>query len=676
MKVINTTIHKYLNEEGVFNIPVYQRNYEWKKIQCEKLFYDIENILNNDGEINHFLGTIVSVEQTNNRKIDEKIIIDGQQRIISLMLLIKAIHDILDDKNTKKILMEDYLINRNYSKETGYYYKLKPIENDRKSYNNLLENEGYFDNSNIFENYKKFYDLVKTSNYNPEKILQTLRYIDIVVISLDSEKKSENPQLIFESLNSTGLSLTASDLVRNYLLMSQSYKKQVEFHQKYWLTIEKNLNNSEITKFIRDFLTMKTGNITKEKDVYEYFKRYMNNEQEITEEMILKELSDYAKFYNWIINANSENESLNSKLYELHIFENTTAYPFLLKLFAFFKIEKKIGIDEFIRVLDFILSYIFRRIICKIPSNALNILFSSIVINIEKYEGKNIYEQIVNFIMSKTGSAKFPKNDEFKMQFLKYEIYKKKKICKYILGLLEKQGQKEIVIIDDMSLEHIMPKTLSNEWKLDLGSKYNQIHSQYVNTIGNITITGYNSEMSNKEFDIKKDSYKNSNIKINRDLSKYVKWGETEILDRANNIFEKIKKRYYQPDYKESQTNKLEISKKYLLSDLINVKGSKPSKLVVYNKKFSVSSWRELYKILCGEFYKIDEKIFENLLFHKRLKVWMSRDKNKLRDGFEILDSGIYVELQANANTILSLSATLIEEFEMEEDIWIVLSKV
>ena len=161
MKVINTTIHKYLNEEGVFNIPVYQRNYEWKKIQCEKLFYDIENILNNDGEINHFLGTIVSVEQTNNRKIDEKIIIDGQQRIISLMLLIKAIHDILDDKNTKKILMEDYLINRNYSKETGYYYKLKPIENDRKSYNNLLENEGYFDNSNIFENYKKFYDLVK-----------------------------------------------------------------------------------------------------------------------------------------------------------------------------------------------------------------------------------------------------------------------------------------------------------------------------------------------------------------------------------------------------------------------------------------------------------------------------------------------------------------------------------
>ena len=209
-----------------------------------------------------------------------------------------------------------------------------------------------------------------------------------------------------------------------------------------------------------------------------------------------------------------------------------------------------------------------------------------------------------------------------------------------------------------------------------MGSKYNQIHSQYVNTIGNITITGYNSEMSNKEFDIKKDSYKNSNIKINRDLSKYVKWGETEILDRANNIFEKIKKRYYQPDYKESQTNKLEISKKYLLSDLINVKGSKPSKLVVYNKKFSVSSWRELYKILCGEFYKIDEKIFENLLFHKRLKVWMSRDKNKLRDGFEILDSGIYVELQANANTILSLSATLIEEFEMEEDIWIVLSKV
>jgi len=200
MKVINTTIHKYLNEEGVFNIPVYQRNYEWKKIQCEKLFYDIENILNNDGEINHFLGTIVSVEQTNNRKIDEKIIIDGQQRIISLMLLIKAIHDILDDKNTKKILMEDYLTNRNYSKETGYYYKLKPIENDRKSYNNLLENEGYFDNSNIFENYKKFYDLVKTSNYNPEKILQTLRYIDIVVISLDSEKKSENPQLIFESL--------------------------------------------------------------------------------------------------------------------------------------------------------------------------------------------------------------------------------------------------------------------------------------------------------------------------------------------------------------------------------------------------------------------------------------------------------------------------------------------
>ena len=661
------------NGKKTFNIPVYQRNYDWKEEQCRKLFEDIQNIVKSDYEIEHFLGTVVFVSSKSEMNFNEYVLIDGQQRITSIMLLLKVLHEKVTDENDKEEIWEEYLINKR-APEENLRIRLKPVESDGMPYKKLIEENDISLTSNVCKNYRLFEKLIQESNYSAEEIYKALGKIELVYIQLEKGKKSENPQMIFESLNSTGLSLTQGDLIRNYLLMNHEYEKQKMLYKNFWLEIEKRITNEKISDFVRDYLTMKNGSISNKDKVYDDFKKYIKqNNENMDEEGILEELKTYSEYYSWFLNGNSPNNKINEKLSEFRYLRNTTVYPLILSVFEDTYSYKNINENELFDILNLLISYIFRRSVCGYTTNSLNKVFASIVVLLKS---KDIYKQIEKGLMSKS----FPGDEEFRAEFIKCNFYKKgTEFCKYTLKLLETFENKEQTDMENITIEHIMPQTLNSEWRIELGSKFEQIHSEYINTIGNLTLTGYNPELSNKNFELKKRYYEESNIKMSREIANYDKWKDTEIKDRAEQLFEKAKRIWKLPQgYDNKNIDNLEYGKNYLLGSNINITGKKPSKLIISGKEYSIKSWKELIEKLCLELYELEPRILRELIYNPSFKGKekdiVTQNKEKLRVPVKI-DEDLYIESNLNSNAILNYANMIATEYELEEEIFFVLKK-
>nr|WP_315048221.1 DUF262 domain-containing HNH endonuclease family protein [uncultured Leptotrichia sp.] len=661
------------NGKKTFNIPVYQRNYDWKEEQCRKLFEDIQNIVKSDYEIEHFLGTVVFVSSKSEMNFNEYVLIDGQQRITSIMLLLKVLHEKVTDENDKEEIWEEYLINKR-APEENLRIRLKPVESDGMPYKKLIEENDISLTSNVCKNYRLFEKLIQESNYSAEEIYKALGKIELVYIQLEKGKKSENPQMIFESLNSTGLSLTQGDLIRNYLLMNHEYEKQKMLYKNFWLEIEKRITNEKISDFVRDYLTMKNGSISNKDKVYDDFKKYIKqNNENMDEEGILEELKTYSEYYSWFLNGNSPNNKINEKLSEFRYLRNTTVYPLILSVFEDTYSYKNINENELFDILNLLISYIFRRSVCGYTTNSLNKVFASIVVLLKS---KDIYKQIEKGLMSKS----FPGDEEFRAEFIKCNFYKKgTEFCKYTLKLLETFENKEQTDMENITIEHIMPQTLNSEWRIELGSKFEQIHSEYINTIGNLTLTGYNPELSNKNFELKKRYYEESNIKMSREITNYDKWKDTEIKDRAEQLFEKAKRIWKLPQgYDNKNIDNLEYGKNYLLGSNINITGKKPSKLIISGKEYSIKSWKELIEKLCLELYELEPRILRELIYNPSFKGKekdiVTQNKEKLRAPVKI-DEDLYIESNLNSNAILNYANMIATEYELEEEIFFVLRK-
>ena len=661
------------NGKKTFNIPVYQRNYDWKEEQCRKLFEDIQNIVKSDYEIEHFLGTVVFVSSKSEMNFNEYVLIDGQQRITSIMLLLKVLQEKVTDENDKEEIWEEYLINKRVPEE-NLRIRLKPVESDGMPYKKLIEENDISLTSNVCKNYRLFEKLIQESNYSAEEIYKALGKIELVYIQLEKGKKSENPQMIFESLNSTGLSLTQGDLIRNYLLMDHEYEKQKMLYKNFWLEIEKRITNEKISDFVRDYLTMKNGSISNKDKVYDDFKKYIKqNNENMDEEGILEELKTYSEYYSWFLNGNSPNNKINEKLSEFRYLRNTTVYPLILSVFEDTYSYKNINENELFDILNLLISYIFRRSVCGYTTNSLNKVFASIVVLLKS---KDIYKQIEKGLMNKS----FPGDEEFRAEFIKCNFYKKgTEFCKYTLKLLETFENKEQTDMENITIEHIMPQTLNSEWRIELGSKFEQIHSEYINTIGNLTLTGYNPELSNKNFELKKRYYEESNIKMSREIANYDKWKDTEIKDRAEQLFEKAKRIWKLPQgYDNKNIDNLEYGKNYLLGSNINITGKKPSKLIISSKEYSIKSWKELIEKLCLELYELEPRILRELIYNPSFKGKekdiVTQNKEKLRAPVKI-DEDLYIESNLNSNAILNYANMIATEYELEEEIFFVLRK-
>ncbi|GAA7795252.1 DUF262 and DUF1524 domain-containing protein [Helicobacter pylori] len=528
------------NQKNQLVIPIYQRVYSWEKEQCKELWDDIIKIGGDDKMDGHFIGSILYVLYGIMHSGNTLLIIDGQQRLTTITLLLTALRnrlseevEILEKFSRKKV--ESYLINSD--KDGDKKFRLILSESDKDTLLSLIDEnkrKPSEPSSKIMENFKLFEKWINENTDKLETIFKGLEKLMIVWIAL--EKGKDDPQLIFESMNSKGIELTQTDLIRNYIVMETEVEKQEDFYNQYWRAMEENFKQNEklFNRFVWHYLTIKIGKILNEKRVYEAFKDYQQKEG-IEIEDLLKDLQKYCGYFCQIAFKKEADKDLNKALGFLVDLEMDVVYPLLLELYSDYK-DGVLSKQDFIPIIYLTESYLCRRSVCGFGSNSLNKVFPSFTKKINKDQYLESIE--VHFLSLEKTTGKFPKDSEFRDSFITIDFYKLKKI-KYFLERLENFDTKEPVNTQECTIEHIMPQTLNLEWERDLGENFQAIHDKYLHTIGNLTLTGYNQEYSNKSFQEKRDmekGFKQSPLKLNQGLRDLESFGEKEIEKRANDL--------------------------------------------------------------------------------------------------------------------------------------------
>ncbi|WP_367693783.1 GmrSD restriction endonuclease domain-containing protein [Helicobacter pylori] len=590
------------SREKQFVIPIYQRVYSWGKEHCEQLWDDIIKTGGNDQIEGHFIGSIVFVHDgiyTTN--YNELLIIDGQQRLTTITLLLIALRDHLNDEDeflekfSRQKIQNRYLIN---SDEKGdKKFRLILSESDRDTLLSLIDKDRRKPSEpslKIMENFKLFEEWIGENTDKLETIFKGLEKLMVVEISL--ERGKDNPQLIFESMNSTGKDLTQTDLIRNYILMGLEPEKQKIFYKKYWRAMEEDFKQNEIlfNQFVRHYLTIKTREIPNINKVYEAFKRYQQ-ERGIETEVLLQDLQKYCGFFCQIVFKKEADKKLNEALGFLVDLEMDVIYPLLLELYSDY-IDGVLSKQDFIPIIYLTESYICRRAVCGLGTNSLNKVFPSFTKHIQKDE---YFKSLKAHFVYLTEKQRFPNNDEFKKLFITIDFYNFQK-KKYFFERLENFERKERVYTHEYTTEHIIPQTLEEEWKRDLGENFQAIHDKYLHTIGNLTLTGYNKEYSNKSFQEKRDmekGFKQSPLRLNQSLKDLESFGEKEIEKRANDLADWALKIWTYPKLDAETLEKYKPKKGKKVYDLSSYKFGSHS--------------RELFDILSKEIKALDERISE-----------------------------------------------------------------
>jgi len=658
-----------------FIIPVYQRNYDWKQDNCKQLYNDLIKVVKDNRE-SHFFGSIVS-SLYDGHGSSEYLIIDGQQRIttISLLLLVvvnlakESIEELESPKLLEKI-WKTYLIDE-YVEENKI--RLKHIKHDSEAFGKLLfsTKEEYDNSSNVTQNYLYFYNRIKEQReLTLDEIYQSITKLVIIDIFLHKE---DNAQLIFESLNSTGLELEEGDKIRNFVLMSLEPKIQEDFYKKYWHRIEQN-TDYEVSIFIRDYLTIKQNRISSFKQIYVDFKEYIEtNKLEI--ENTLQDLLNYSIIYKNIIHNTIGNSAVNTVLARINQLEMSVTYPFLLSLFQYSG-TNTLDNKELTNILEVIEIYLFRRFISGIPTNALNKIFMTLHKDTLKIKKEtDAYNEVLKYILlSKTGSGQFPDDDEFIRSFSTKNLYHiVPKNREYLFERLETGNNIENSnVISKMregiySVEHIMPQALTLQWKKELGENAEEIQQKWLHRIANLTLTAYNSKYSNRSFEDKRDlpeeGFNESGIKLNQYISTFTDWTEAELKERQTHLNEKalklwtLSKTNFQPEEKPVDIHSLDedfdFTGYYIKTYAFNAMTEK------------VESWREMFVSVVKLIYEKNFAII-NRLADKPDYVTIVRKPN---NGYVQIAESIYLHKDSSTMSKITALKRLFDECKLDKDL-------
>lgn len=659
-----------------FIIPVYQRNYDWKIENCKQLYDDLIQVIKNNSKT-HFFGSIVSVYEPSGRNT-EFLIIDGQQRLTTMSLLFLAMYNLLEEKiiisedeSLKDQIYEDFLVDKYQPQEKRM--KLKPIKNDQKAFSKLFNSkDDYIKDSNLTINYSYFYERIQKQEITIDELFDAICRLEIINITLNNE---DNPQLIFESLNSTGLDLSEGDKIRNYILMGLPKQKQDEYYEKYWNCIEK-CTKYDVSSFIRDYLSVKQLVIPSQKKVYINFKKYVEDSSlKIIE--ILEDLLSYAKRYNILLCGKTSSKELNSCINRLNRLETTVTRPFFLEVLRLYD-ENQINLNEVAEAFSITESYLFRRTICDLPTNALNKIFLLLNREIMRYDGtdSNYIEKLKFALLSKKDRARFPNDDDFSLMFTEKPIYQmnsKNKI--YILERLENFGTLEDKDIyrhydeGEYSIEHIMPQHLTPAWIKELGDSYEEIHDTWLHRIANLTLTAYNSKYSNSTFVEKKtmkNGFEDSGIRLNTYVSKKDKWTLAELRDRNDYLLKRaldiwaFPSTNYKPQEKQLDSYTLDDEASFL-------SGRQIAKFVYKGTEQPVVSWVEMYTKVLRALYLEDKTIITKIALSTGddLSIHFSTNKRIFKKCDEIGDN-VYVQTNTNTQSKLSVLNRLYKLYGMD----------
>ncbi len=675
MEAKQNLITKFMQQQDVqFLIPVYQRNYDWKNEHCKQLLTDIKKAGLTDKIASHFIGSIVYVQSGISTE-PLLTIIDGQQRLTTLTILVAALTRKAKEAENKRLadeLTRRYLINE--FREEDEKLKLKPIKKDSEALKFVLgiKDKEMDTFSRIIENYNFFYENISIDEVEIVKNgFQKLVFIEIAL-----DHANDDPQKIFQSLNSTGLDLSQADLIRNYILIGLNAKTQNKIYENYWLEIEKNTteDNSQISRtsdFIRDFLTFKFSSIPNLNKVFDVFRE--KYEFENTDELIklLDEIKHYSKIYNYFINPETfPIDSVRKNLKLIKKLQINVSYPFILQVFNAYQ-QNKINIEILNEVLEIIQSFVWRRFICGVATNALNKIFMDLYKSID--EDNFVYSLQVSLV-TKKGSQRFPNNEEVLRELKHKDLYNiQAKNRSYFLERIENYGHKIQTTIDnnsDVTIEHIFPQRPNPEWREKLGEQFEEMKT-YINTAANLTLSAFNTELSNSYFTVKRDlpekGYKASPLRMDKFLAEIDEWNLETLSLRRQWIEKRFLEIWNFPDIKIEENSTF---------DEINLLDIEPESVrhqsmdyfIFFETKYEKPNWQTLLKTVSTIMFEREPHIFLSTELKERVK--LTTDPNTLGRPMQISQS-YFLESNLSASFIVQRVQKILEFCETDDDLMV-----
>ncbi|MCP5413596.1 MAG: DUF262 domain-containing protein [Chromatiaceae bacterium] len=551
MKATEAKLLKFLKDSPQFVIPIYQRTYSWTEKECRQLWDDILRAGKNDEIPAHFIGSVVYVEQGLYSVSSQSplLVIDGQQRLTTVTLLIAALAEALADKEpiedfSPRKLRNYYLVNP--EEEGERHFKLILSQTDKPSLIAILnDSEQPTDYSiRITENFRLFQGLLAKHKDDLPAVCQGVAKLMIVDISLSRDQ--DNPQLIFESMNSTGRELSQADLIRNYVLMGLEPELQTKLYEKYWRPMElafgQEAYSTHFDPFMRHYLTVRTGEIPNVREVYEAFKKYASSPKvsEAGVEALVAEVRAYAGYFCAMALGKETAPELSRAFHDLRELKVDVAYPFLLELYQDY-VTGMLPAEDFAKAARLVESYVFRRAVCAIPTNSLNKTFATLGKSLKK---DRYLESLEAAFLLLPSYRRFPKDDEFMRELKSKDLYGFRSRS-YWLRRLENHGRKERVAVDEYTIEHILPQCdnvpdkVPAAWREALGDDWLNVWETYRHTLGNLTLTGYNSEYSNRTFTEKRNmegGFADSPLRLNKMLRTATTWNKVAIEARADQL--------------------------------------------------------------------------------------------------------------------------------------------
>lgn len=678
MKANELQIVKFLKSPDVqFVIPIYQRNYDWTITECRELLKDIIQVAD-EGRVSHFIGSIVFIHDgvySTSNEVKELVIIDGQQRLTTINILIAALYRFAKENlpsQESERLYNMFLVNQYVQKES-YKLKLKQTDRNAKAFKAILlgNEKSITEYTNVKENYTFFRSEINAETF--PAILEGLNRLIFVEISL--ERGKDDPQRIFESLNSTGLDLSQSDLIRNFILMDLPPTDQDKIFETIWSPIEENAKDlskrtSLVSDFIRDYLTLRNKKIPNKNKVYQEFKILFQEKDEAGFNQELEDIKSLSFHYKKLVNPTTvTDKQVRKELEYINRLEINVAYPFLLQVFEDLE-NGLIETSDLISILKLIQSFSWRRFIVGLPTNSLNKVFMTLYSEIDTEE---YVESIEKALMKKGGNSKFPTNEEIRLALKDKDLYNiQPKNRSYFFELLENHNNKEYVDTSNeaITIEHIFPKTPTEEWKKQLSrEQFSEFKDKYLNTIANLTLSGNNGALSNRSFLEKKtmnqdgneQGYIHSRLWLNSYLQKIDEWTIQHLEERFEIIYDRFLKIWKLPEvlvFEEQSDEELNIF------DAEKPTFKKLEYFIFDNNKVEEEAIAQMYfYVLRALFRKNSEVMVSGQTILK-----ISRNQSDFREAKE-LENGWYFESNIDSNSKFSILKKLLSLYEMEEEL-------
>ena len=676
-------ITNFLSQNGQqYKIPVYQRNYEWSWEQCDKLFEDIVQASKRNQL--HFCGSIVYQPIAPTRGINNNIVIDGQQRLTTIYILIKALLDMAQN-DSERMMPSTALFNTDqfhqYQLDETSKMKLKPAKDNNDQLLALIydKHDQMDKNCEIYRNYLHFCDLIKKEQVNGITVADIYRGIGLLTVAVIQLDGSDKAQEIFERINSTGIPLNLGDKIRNYVLMTDI--DQDRLYEEYWLKTEQLLTKEQLAGFFMDYLNLKLDGFTKESNAYDNFKQ-IYQQGKYTNESMLQEIYHYAQQYHTFYHGdNSLGNEINDALSGLRQLNQTTIYLFLFQIFDDFEngtLEK----EELGKILTMLLNYSIRRLICEVGSNSLRGLYKTLYARVfNRTENKDhYYDSIVSFLLQLTSKDAIPNDTDFMIALKERNLYRKNALCKYLLAAIENQS-KEKIVIDNLSIEHILPqnKNLSTAWQRMLGADWEIVRDRSLHTLGNLTLTGYNSELGDRPFAEKKELLEEAGSHITvlySDVKDKEIWNADAIEARAQRLAGIILKLFpiEQPSVQVEFTDPR--YKEYTVADPSNATWKYVNYYELLGERVNVDSFALMVRSVARKLYDLNNSIIERMATdHEVFSGWInpvfSYDKTAIRNPVKLKkDADIYISTGYSAYDCICFIRALLRKYDLdlEED--------